>query len=151
MMAPKFSLQSVLDYRHSMVEALEIDLGTLLHAQQEKLALLESLRSLHSDLCIQLHQSQAGDVDLFMVQHLHANINQAREGIEVVQADLLQLEKRIDLKRQELVAAKQSEETLGTLKTNESERFQTEQTRAENRSQDDIYIAQTYRLRHQEA
>jgi flagellar export protein FliJ len=150
-MAPKFSLQSVLDYRHSQVEAQEIELGKLMHVRQEKLALLENLRSLHTRLCTQLEQTQSGDVDLFMVQHLFANINQVRGGIGLVHTDLQELEQRIEAKRQELITAKQNEETLGTLKSHEIERFQLEQNRQENRSQDDIYITQTYRVRHQDA
>ena len=34
-MPPKFSLQPVLDYRHNLVEALEIELGSLLNAKLE--------------------------------------------------------------------------------------------------------------------
>ena len=34
-MGPVFSLQNVLEIRHSQVEALEIELGKLLIAQQE--------------------------------------------------------------------------------------------------------------------
>lgn len=149
-MPPKFSLQSVLDFRHSRVDALELEFSKLLTAQQEKTALLESLRNLHTNLCTQLQEKQVGDVDLFMVRHLHTNLNQVQEGIGLVTTDLHELERQVEAKRQELVSARQAEETLGTLKNHEIERYQLEQNRQENVMQDDLYISRIYRLRHQE-
>jgi flagellar export protein FliJ len=149
-MPPKFSLQSVLDFRHSRVDALELEFSKLLTAQQEKTALLESLRNLHTNLCAQLQEKQVGDVDLFMVRHLHTNINQVQEGISLVTTDLRELERQLEAKRLELVTARQAEETLGTLKNHEIERYQVEQNRQENVMQDDLYISRIYRLRHQE-
>jgi flagellar export protein FliJ len=149
-MPPKFSLQSVLDFRHSRVDALELEFSKLLTSQQEKTALLESLRNLHTNLCTQLQEKQVGDVDLFMVRHLHTNLNQVQEGIGLVTTDLHELERQVEAKRQELVSARQAEETLGTLKNHEIERYQLEQNRQENVMQDDLYISRIYRLRHQE-
>jgi flagellar export protein FliJ len=149
-MTPKFSLQSVLDYRHSLVEALEIDLGLLVRAQQEKVTALELTINSHSDLCDQLYKSESGDVDLFMVQYLNANINRVREKIVSLHKDLRQLEAQVNAKRQELVSARQSEETLGTLKNKAIQRFQIEQSKSELRSQDEIYIARGFRGRNQD-
>jgi flagellar export protein FliJ len=150
-MPPKFSLQTVLDVRHSKVEALEIELSKLLMAQQEKEALLESLKGLQRNLQAQLQEQQQGEMDLFFVRHLYSNLEAIRQAMEQVEAYLAELTGQIEAKRQEVVTAKQAEESLGILKTREIERYQADQAQKENRFQDDIYIARVFHQRHQEA
>ncbi len=146
-MQPKFSLQTVLDVRHTKVEALEIELGKLLQTRQQNQDLLETLKTLQDTLFAQLRKQQQGEMDLFAVQHLQANLEDIRMGITQVWTAITELDVQIDVKRQELVAARQSEETLGILKTKEFERFQNEQNSIEARAQDDIYVAQAFRQR----
>jgi flagellar export protein FliJ len=148
-MAPKFTLQSVLDYRHSQVEAFEIEYGKILAARQEKEVRLESLRTTHEDICLQLYRNQTGDMDIFFVQQLQASLNQIREAAAVVCREIEELDKIKEAKRQELVAAKQSEETLGILKSKEVERFRLEQSAQETRLQDDLYISRGFHQRHE--
>jgi flagellar export protein FliJ len=140
-MASKFSLQSVLDYRHSLVEALEIEFGKILAARQEKEVRLESLRVLHEETCSQLYRSQMGDMDLFYIQQLQTSLNQIRESAATLCREIQELDRLKDAKRLELVAARQSEETLGILKTKETERVRLDQVAQENRMQDDLYIS----------
>jgi flagellar export protein FliJ len=146
-MTPKFSLQSVLDYRHSQVEALEIEFGKIVAARQEKETRLENLRSVHEDLCLQLYRSQTGEMDLFLIQHLQARLTQIREAAAQVCREIEELKRIQEAKRQEMVAARQSEETLGILKGKEIERFRLEQNAQENRMQDDLYIARGFHQR----
>jgi flagellar export protein FliJ len=148
-MAQKFSLQSVLDFRHSQVEALEIEFGKILAARQEMEVRLENLRTTHEQVCLQLYRSQTGEMDIFFVQQLQASLNQVREAATVVCREIEELEKIKDAKRQELITAKQSEETLGILKTKETERFRMEQTAQESRLQDDLYISRGFHQRHE--
>lgn len=150
-MPPKFSLQTVLDVRHSRVEALEIELGKLLHTQQEGRNRLERLQNLQRDLHRQLLEQQHGEIDLFLVGHLRANARAAAEQIRQVEKALHKLEVQIEAKRQDLIEAKQAEETLGNLKEKELEAFYVELAERDKRSQDDIYTAQAYRQRCQEA
>ena len=146
-MPPKFALQSVLDYRHSQVEALEIEFSRLVAARLEKEARMESLRSLHEDLCLQLYRSQQGEIDLFLVQHLQVTLNQVRDAAAQVYQESQELDKQKEAKRLEMVAAKQSEETLGILKAKEGERYRAEQAAQENRFQDDLYISRGFHQR----
>jgi flagellar export protein FliJ len=148
-MAQKFSLQSVLDFRHSQVEALEIEFGKILAARQEMEVRLENLRTTHEQVCLQLYRSQTGEMDIFFVQQLQASLNQVREAATVVCREIEELEKIKDAKRQELITAKQSEETLGILKTKETERFRMGQTAQESRLQDDLYISRGFHQRHE--
>ncbi|MCL4559611.1 MAG: flagellar FliJ family protein [Chloroflexi bacterium] len=146
-MKPKFSLQSVLNVRHSRVEALEIELGKLMQTRNQNQALLETLLALQVTLHDRLRRQENGEMDIFMIQHLHANIEDVNKGIVQVRDSLAELAVRIEAKRQELVAAKQSEETLTILKGKEYETFRMEQRRLESASQDDLYIAREYQQR----
>jgi len=148
-MAPKFSLQTVLDVRHSKVEALEIEMGKLQLAQQEKIALEETLQRLKYNLFDQLQDQMVGDMDLVLIEQLRGNIDQVEEGIQITRQVIEELGKRIEAKRRELVAARQDEETLDILKRKEQDRFAAEMRRKENNLQDDLYISRIYRMRNQ--
>jgi len=150
-MPPKFSLQTVLDVRHSRVEACELELSKLLVAKYEKEQFLAQLKDLEGRLSKQLVEKQTGDLDLFMIHQLRENLRIIQAGVLQVNFDLHQLEAQVDDKRKELVAARQAEEVLGTLKAKEIERYQQEQNQQELRFLDDIYIAQGFRQRRQEA
>jgi flagellar export protein FliJ len=144
-MAPKFSLQSVLDYRHSRVEGIEMELGKLQDTRQQGLAMQAETQLFMNQLYDQLKESQNGDLDLFKIQHLRSDILGTQERLAQIAQALALLEAKIDVKRQELVLARQSEETLNTLKTKEQTRWTAERLRAENSQQDDTYISQAFR------
>ncbi len=144
-MPPRFSLQPVLDYRHNLVEALEIELGSLLNAQQESQRTLEALETSAKRLNHALYKEQTGDMDLFTINQIRANIQATRRHI-IKQLELLAaLEGQIEAKRLELVEAKQDEEALDTLRVKELEQYQQELNQQELKLQDDIYVAQAYR------
>lgn len=150
MMAPKFSLQTVLDVRHSKVESLEIELGALNQEKHKVEALFESLINAQEMLYTKLHELMHGDVDLFLMNHLHANINDLSHQQELTRDSIQQLEVMIEQKRMELVEAKKSEESLNILKNKEIDRFIEEEKDRDRRFQDDIYISQGFRQRHSE-
>lgn len=144
-MPPKFSLQPVLNFRHSRVEALEIELGRLQSARGRELARLRAMEDARARLLHELREQQAGRLDL-------VSIGQSRLGLKVVEGQMTQqvtllddLARQIEARRLELVAAKVDEETLELLKAKELERHRAEQARQEDRLRDDIYIAQAFR------
>jgi flagellar biosynthesis chaperone FliJ len=63
----------------------------------------------------------------------------------MVLLELKKQEKDIEAKRTEVVKAKQSEETLETLKRNRHEIYLAEQVQIESQVVDDIYIARGFR------
>jgi flagellar export protein FliJ len=150
-MAPKFSLQTVLDVRHSRVEALEIALGELLMAQREGETMLASLEDQRTNLFHRMQEQQNGDLDLVALDLTRANVIQNQEKITQVVEALRILAERREAKRKEVVTARQEEETLSILKRKEVERFNLEEAERESRAQDDIYIAQAFRQSRQEA
>jgi flagellar export protein FliJ len=150
MLAPKFSLQTVLDVRHSKVESLEIELGALNQEKHKAEALFESLINTQEMLYTKLHELMHGDVDLFLINHLHANINDLAHQQELTRDSIQQLEVMIEQKRLEVVEAKKSEESLNILKNKEIDRFIEEEKDRDRRFQDDIYISQGFRQRHSE-
>ena len=144
-MPPKFSLQPVLDYRHNLVEALEVELGNLLAARQRGLSFLEKLHDYRQHLFRELTERQNGEMDLLMVNQLRLNVKLVEERIQQQINLLAELDGQITAKRSQVVSAKQDEETLITLKRRETERYQAELAQQEIRMQDDIYIAQAFR------
>ena len=73
-MPPKFALQSVLDFRHSKVKSLEIQLAELLQVAQQYQTLLARLEEIQGELISELEERQRGEMDLFAIQHLRGNI-----------------------------------------------------------------------------
>lgn len=147
-MPPKFSLQPVLDYRHNLVEALEIELGSLLNTKMESQRTLEALEHSATRLNHALYKEQTGDMDLFTITQIRTNIQATRRHI-IKQLELLAvLEQQIEAKRLELVEAKQDEEALDTLRIKELEKHKIELNQQELRLQDDIYVAQAFRRLH---
>lgn len=146
-MAPKFSLQTVLDVRHSRAEALEVEFSKLLAREQVIFHEIENLENTKDSLMSKLHDQMTGEMDLFVVAHLRANINQHVTAIENCHIALANLQIEIESKRRQLVSARQAEETLDILKKKEIKRFKDLEVIHENKEQDDIYIARNYQKR----
>ena len=144
-MPPKFRLQPVLEYRHTLVELLEVELGQLVIAEQRGRTTLEALKSTQVRLFDDLQRSQVGEVDLVLVDQIRNNLNILRSQITKQHEYLEELHLKIKEKQTEVITAKQDEEALVTLKNKELARYQAEQNQKELRLQDDIYIAQAYR------
>jgi flagellar export protein FliJ len=150
-MPPKFSLQTVLDIRHSKVEALEIKLGKLLFNLKEARGRMAAQQELQQQLFKDLYQKQSGQLDLFAVTSIRAELDQVAHRIVSLEQSIEALKIQVVNQRQEIVIAKQSEEVLDILKEKEIERFKAEQTQQESKAQDDIYISQAFRQRSQGA
>lgn len=144
-MPPKFSLQPVLDYRHSRVERLEIELGNLQKEELECRKLLETLLLNQSQLSNKLSECLKGEVDLVNVRHLQSELNAVSNRIKIQKKLLQSLENQVNAKQSELIKAKQDEETLELLKEKELEQFLALEARKEMRLQDDIYNAKAHR------
>jgi flagellar export protein FliJ len=148
-MAPKFSLQNVLDVRHGKVELLEVELGKLMLAQQEVELQLSTLHEFHKNLLDELAIVQSGDIDLTKSGLLRLNLSQVNGYIKRLTLELVKRKKDVEEKRTDLVKAKQAEETLEILKRKRHEVYLAEQVQIEARMQDDIYIAQAFRNQQQ--
>lgn len=144
-MAPKFSLQNVLDVRHGKVELLEIELSKLLTAQQEVQSRLLTLQEFQGGLLDKLSVAQSDEIDLVTSNLLRLNILQVNAYIERMSLELAKLAQEVKDKRTDLIQAKQSEETLEILKRKRNEVYLAEQMQIEAQVQDDIYIAQAFR------
>lgn len=146
-MPPKFSLQSVLDHRHSRVEALEVELGRLQAARLLTEARLEAVCDERRRLFDVLRQQQAGALNLATIGQLRLNLKTVEGHIRRHETALADLVLQIERRRLELVVANQNEETLATLKNKELERHRAALGRQENRQRDDLYIARAYQQR----
>jgi flagellar export protein FliJ len=146
-MAPKFSLQTVLDVRHNRAEALEIEFSKLLHREKIIFNEIETLENNKQSLMFKLHEQMTGEMDLFTVAHLRANINQHTTAVDNCHLTLANLQVEIESKRRQLVSARQAEETLDILKRNEIKKFKEKEVVHENKEQDDVYISRNFQKR----
>ncbi len=143
-MAPKFSLQPILDYRHTRVEMIEVDLGRLVQAHQHNQAILEVFQRSQANLYEKLNQQQQGELDLLLIAQLRSNLKTVSNSIAQQKTRLQELSAQIQAKRVELISTRQEEEMLVILKAKEVERYQAAQAQQEKRLQDDIYIARAF-------
>jgi len=144
-MPPKFTLQPVLDYRHNKVELLEVELGRLLQSEQQAQAFLLALEASRARILEQMNENQHGELDLFVLTRLRASLQVVNARIAQQENVLRELADKVRIKRGEMVAARQEEEALVILKNRELQRYAEEQKKADERLQDDIYIAQAHR------
>jgi len=143
-----FSLQTVLDVKHLMVEGLEIQLAQLRNICMQLLALLETLGRVLDDLFESLkEQKEQEEFDIFLILRHHENINYIEGQIAQAEEELKILEEKIEEKRKELVAARQEEEVLEILKEKEYQLLLDAIEAAERKEVDDIYIARAHRMR----
>jgi flagellar export protein FliJ len=148
-MAPKFSLQNVLDVRHGRVELLEVELGKLMVAQQQVELQLSTLYEFHKNLLDELEIVQSDDIDIVKSGMLRLNLSQVNSYIKSLALELVKRKREVEAKRVELVKAKQAEETLEILKRKRHDVYLAEQILIEARMQDDIYIARAFRNQQQ--
>jgi flagellar export protein FliJ len=146
-MPPKFSLQNVLNIRHDLVEALEIEFSRLLNLKNSQQAVLDSYLSIQADLNVRLAAAQTGELDLFNLKMIYENILSIDHQIKAARAKLAKINEAVAIKQAELIKARQNEETLETLKNKRMEVYNAELAQYEASVQDDIYISQAFRNR----
>jgi flagellar export protein FliJ len=146
-MPPKFSLQNVLNIRHDLVEALEIEFSRLLNLKMSQQAVLDNYLGMQADLMLKLTAAQTGELDLFNLKMLHENILSIDIQIKSARSKLAKICEAVNFKQAELIKARQNEETLETLKNKRLEVYNAELAQYEANVQDDIYISQAFRNR----
>lgn len=151
MMVPRFSLQSVLDVRHSRVESCELELSQRLMEQMKIENALEHLCERRVRLMRQIAEMQMGELDLAKLALMRTELQDTDRLKKALETQLEQARAAVESKRVELVKARQDEETLQILKRKHVEHYTQIEAEKEARAQDDIYIAHAHRQRLSEA
>jgi len=147
-MKVKFSLQPVLDYRASRVEALEIELAQIVRARGEAEKALERLRAMEQELFAEIGRRQRGVLNLAALAAGRARLRRIQEDIHQQTQVVEHLRTQEAHKRAELVAAMQDEKILEKLKEREQARLDAELARMEGRERDEIYVTRHGRSTH---
>jgi flagellar FliJ protein len=142
-MAPKFTLQAILDYHHSRVEQFEIELGSLNHQKAELEEMINLLNYKKDEFLNELKHLQTGQLDLLAIRQVQSNLEVLDATIDKRLKDLYQLEIIVEEKRKELLAAKQDEAVMDNLKEKEVKKYDLKIEAFEKRQQDDIYTSKT--------
>jgi flagellar export protein FliJ len=143
-MAPKFSLQNVLDYRHSKVEKLEVIFSRIqnqLLSSREKLATMESEKT---RLLEELGSHQSGDLDLQAILQARSYLKRLQKGIDRQLQEINRLKLETENARINLIQAKQDEAALEKLSEKELQVYTDKANMREKLQQDDIYISQAH-------
>jgi flagellar export protein FliJ len=146
-MPPEFSLQTVLDYRATIVETLEIELGQLINQKKELEKAFRMAELREFDLWEQLTKEQVGYMNLSYIDQIRIQLERLEKEKDQLKENLRELNERIDRKREEVVLARQEEETLEIVKEKEIEAYWERVKKQDQKVQDDIYIAQAYQAR----
>jgi flagellar export protein FliJ len=143
-MPPKFSLQNVLDYRHSKVEKLEVIFGRTqnqLLLAKEQLAAMESERN---TLLKDLGSYQNGDLNLQKILQARTFLKRVQKSMDRQKLEIARLSVEAENARLALITAKQDEVALEKLSQKELQVFTDKDNMREKQQQDDIYISQAH-------
>lgn len=142
----KFSLQSVLDVRHSRLEAVELEMAQAQAARAQHAATLASLEEQHTRLLDDLRQLQTRrTLDLGALTFTRSTLARTEAEIRAQRIRLAEAEALVEKVREALVAAKQDEETLIALKDKVMEAEAREQNRLAEAEVDDLNISRAFR------
>lgn len=143
-MAPKFSLQNVLDYRHSKVEKLEVIFSRLQNqylSSREKLATMETEKT---RLLQELGSHQSGNLNLQAILQARSYLKRLQKGIDRQLLEINRLKLETENARINLIQAKQDEAALEKLSEKELQVYTDKANMREKLQQDDIYISQAH-------
>jgi flagellar export protein FliJ len=143
-MPPKFSLQNVLDYRHSKVEKLEVIFG---RTQNQLLLAKEQLVAMESErntLLKDLGSYQNGDLNLQKILQARTFLKRVQKSMDRQKLEIARLSVEAENARLALITAKQDEVALEKLSQKELQVFTDKDNMREKQQQDDIYISQAH-------
>lgn len=143
-MPPKFSLQNVLDYRHSKVEKLEVILGQLQQQLQAARERLESMQVEKQRLLVELGSYQNGDLNMQKILQARTFLKRLQRGMDRQKVEVERLSIEAENARLTLVQAKQDEVALEKLSEKEQRVYTDKANMREKQQQDDIYISQAH-------
>jgi flagellar export protein FliJ len=143
-MPPRFSLQNVLDYRHSKVETLEVSHGRLQHQLHKAVEQLQALEKERDVLLTELGSYQNGNLDLQKILQSRTFLKRLQKGMERQQQEIERFKVEAEEARRALVLAKQDEAAMEKLSQKEMQVYTDRMNMRDKLQQDDIYISQAH-------
>jgi flagellar export protein FliJ len=143
-MPPKFSLQNVLDYRHSKVEKLEVVFGRVQNQLLKAKEQLEIMENEKQRLLQELGTFQNGDLNLQKILQARTFLKRIQKGMDRQNAEIAHLALEVENARMALIQAKQDETALQKLSEKELQVYTDRANMREKQQQDDIYISQEH-------
>jgi flagellar export protein FliJ len=143
-MPPRFSMQGILDYRHSRVEVLEVDLSKAMQNHQHGIDVLDNLFTEQRRLFQEMTDSQKGELDLKALTHNRQMSRNIQNLIAQQREEIVRLAAEVEKARYNLIQAKQDEQVMVTLSEKELLKFTEKQYLQEKQQQDDVYISKAH-------
>lgn len=147
-MRKPFSLQSVLDYKTSILEVRELELAELLRRQIAAEQKLASLQELASGEQVEMQRiQQAKCLDIVDIRWRQERQEDLRGQIAAQQTHLSHVQEQVEAKREEVLVAHQEQEVLVKLQEKEVLALQEEDKRRELSEADEISATRYFRRR----
>ena len=119
----RFSLETVLDYKQQVLDALQAEHGAILARVQAQEQVLEDLEQQHRDLDAEFTQRKLEGISILDAMHYEQYLRAAEREIEKAAQLLEQLRQEEERKRAQVVAAKQDTSSLEKLKEKKLELY----------------------------
>lgn len=111
-----FRLQSVLNYKHDIVEQLEAEFGRLQQAYLSEVSRLELLKANMQQSLQALQGKLAGQLDFGAIRLHQDHVMALEVDLALQEQRVAEAQAAVEAKRSTLVAAMQEEKTLDTLR-----------------------------------
>jgi flagellar export protein FliJ len=137
----RFSLEGVLSYRKNLEHAEELTLNKILQEIAAKYQQLQQLQNDHSSLREQRDHNLAKAQPAVFLQELAEKEKYIERVIEILQAQLLELDKKREAQLAVLRTAQQDREVLDEIRKQKYDTYQLEQNRREQKTLDDLFLS----------
>jgi len=137
----RFSLEGVLSYRKNLEHAEELTLNKILQEIAAKYQQLQQLQNDHHSLREQRDRDLATAQPAAYLQELAEKEQYIERVVEIVQAKLLELDKKRESQLAVLRAAQQDCEVLDEVRKQKHDAYQLDQNRREQKTLDDLFLS----------
>ena len=137
----RFSLEGVLSYRKNLEHAEELTLNKILQEIAARYQQLQQLQNDHRSLRGQRDRDLAKAQPAVYLQELAEKEQYIERVIEIVQAQLQELDSKREAQLTVLRAAQQDREVLDEVRKQKHNAYQLEQNRREQKTLDDLFLS----------
>ena len=146
-----FKLAAVLEHRKIIEQTCQRELAKHISQREYHLTQLRNMQQSISNSKQQLSDHLQGKVDLDRIGHFARFSGQSTQQAHSIVLALAALEKRIEIARQELIAATHQRKAIELLRDKQHQQFIYEQNRIENAQMDEMGAQAFYRQNSKEA
>lgn len=141
----QFPLDTVLDYRRQMQDALQVELSALMAESRRQEAALDAARRQYARINAEYGEKQAGGMQIAEIRGYETGL-EVQSAVVAREADRLQkIHQQVESKRRELVQAKQDASSVEKLREKKLKGYLLAAEKSEEQFLDDLVGARSAR------